>query len=132
MPRGDFVDRLTRRNHQHFHRRHTQRTSGCAGREQMTELIQTLQQLDIALQTVDKRAVEHVPADLRQRRLLAAVGALQRLLRINAARVAADAHHQHATGTQMQRRADRRRLAHCAVTEIFLADFHRREQQRNR
>ncbi|MNG01117.1 hypothetical protein D3C84_840820 [compost metagenome] len=70
-----------------------------------------------------------MPTDLRERRLLSGVGPLQRSFRVDTARVAADAHHQHAAGTQVQGRADRCRLAHRAVTEIFLADFYRGEQQ---
>jgi len=132
MPRGDLVDRLTRRNHQHVHWRHAQLTSRHALGHQVAELVQTLEQLDVALQTVNECAVEHVPADLRQRRLLPGVGALQRLLRIKTARVAAHTHHQHPTRAQVQRRTDRCRLAHCAVAEIFLTDFDRGKQQRDR
>ena len=79
MARGDFVDRLARRNHQHLYRCHAKRGSVCR-RAEMAELIQTLQQFDIAFQAVNERAVEHVPADLRQGRFLAGPGALQRLL----------------------------------------------------
>ncbi|MNI81125.1 hypothetical protein D3C73_1377100 [compost metagenome] len=72
-----------------------------------------------------------MPADLRQGRLLTGVATQQGLSRVNPAGVATDAHHQHPTGTQMQRRTDRRRLTHRAITEILFADFHRGEQQRN-
>src|SRR5213076_2193127 len=98
----------------------------------MAELVQTLQQLDVTFQAVNERTVEQVPTDLRQGRLLTGVGTLQRLLRIDPARVAADAHYQHATGAQVQGRADRCRLTHRAIAEIFFADFYRCEQQRNR
>ncbi len=89
--------------------------------------IEPLQQLDVAFQAVNERTVEHVPADLREAWLLAGVGALQRLFRVDAAGVAADAHHQHAAGAQVQRRADRCRLAYRAVAEILFADFHWRK-----
>ncbi|MNL08831.1 hypothetical protein D3C87_1295670 [compost metagenome] len=131
MARGDFVDRLARRYHQHLYRRHAERAGRGAVGQQMTELIQTLQQLDVAFQAVNERAVEHVPADLRQGRLLAGVGPLQRLLRVDAAGVAADTHHQDAAGAQVQGRADRCRLAYRAIAEIFFADFHRGKEQGN-
>ncbi len=97
MPRRNFINRLARRNHQHLYRRQARRG--------MTELIQAFQQLDVAFQAVNERAVEHMPADLGQGRFLAGEAALHR--RLIAPWVAADAHHQHAAGAQVQGRADR-------------------------
>ncbi|MNQ72385.1 hypothetical protein D3C85_870880 [compost metagenome] len=98
----------------------------------MAELVQALQQLDVALQAVNERTVEHVPADLCQRRLLSAVGTLQGVIRVDTARIAADPHHQHPVGAQVQRRADGGRLPHGPVAEILAFDFHRGKQQRDR
>ena len=99
--------------------------------QQATEVIEPLKQLDIAFQAVDKRTVEHMPANLRQRRLLSVVVVRLAGLKVRPARVAAHPHHQHPVGSQMQRRTDWRRLPHCAIAKILFADFDRGKQKRD-
>ena len=71
-----------------------------------------------------------MPADLRQGRLLAGVGALRR--GFIAPWVAAHTDDQYAAGPQVQGRADGRGLPHCAIAEVLFVKFDRSEQQRNR
>ena len=92
-------------------------------------MVDAFEQLQVGFQVVDKGTVEHVPADLRQARRL------PRLLpgcRPGLTGIAADPNDQHATGAQVQGRADRRRLAQRPVAEILAVDLDRRKDQRNR
>ncbi|MOA30138.1 hypothetical protein D3C78_1511990 [compost metagenome] len=70
-------------------------------RQQVTETVQALKQLDVAFQAVNERAVEHMATDLRQGRLQTGVAALGGILPAGATGVAADADHEHAIGPQV-------------------------------
>ena len=131
MARGDLIQRLARRDHQHVHRVQTQATRTPLRRHQCAHLVEPFEQFDVRLQIVDKGTVEHMPADLRQARRSSADHARQLGIGFELS-ITADTDHQHATGPQVQGRADRRRLAYRAVAEVFAVDLHRREYQRNR
>ena len=96
MAGGDLIQRLAGRNHQNIHRLQPQPARMQARRHQAAHMIEALQQLDIAFQAVDKGAVEHMPADLRQARRPCA----RRPWQFNGRRpaalgIATYAHHQH-------------------------------------
>ncbi|MNM92466.1 hypothetical protein D3C81_1048030 [compost metagenome] len=131
MPCGDLIQRLTRCDHQHLHRRQAQAPSLHVLGHQVAEVVETLKQLNIVFQAIDEGAVEHVSANLRQAWLLAAEQARARLTLDRTLRVATDADHQHAAGAQVQGRADRCRLTYRAIAKVLLTEFDRSEQQWN-
>ena len=132
MARGNGVQRLAGGNHQHIHRIQAQTLGPLFRGQQPAHLIEAFEQFDIAFQAVDKGAVEHMPTDLRQGRRPHLLWTLLARRAGFTVGIAANPHHQHPIGTQMQGRADRCRLTHGAITEVFAIDLHRREYQRNR
>src|SRR3990167_1478436 len=133
MARSDKIQRLAGRNHQHIHRFEPQATRMVFSRNQPTHLVKSLKQFDIAFQTVDKGAVEHMPTDLRQARRPAALRPHHRQLSLRPGRrVTTDPDYQHPRRAKVQGWADRRGLAHGAIAEVFAVDLYWREYQRNR
>src|SRR5690554_1384560 len=93
------------------------------GREDITQMIKSLQQLQIRLQMVGESAVEQVAANLGQAGRAALVYGYCTL--------AVDTDNQHPVGPQMQRRTDGCRLAYRTITIEFVIHAYRRKNQWN-
>src|SRR5712664_3682384 len=116
------LDGLAGRDHQHLDLPQRQpRLPKLLWSDEADGAIDSLHQLDIDVEAVQKNTVQGVPGDLRQRRI--EISPNPRGLGVRAR--PAGAHHEHPVGAQVQRGADRRDLAHRSVPEILAVDFHR-------
>src|SRR5512135_2539603 len=126
-PRRDALDRLRGRDEQHFDR--AQLDAGPReplGRDRAQRTVDALQALDIDHQAIEKDAVQRVAGDLRERRI--DVRARARLVE----RLPAGADDQYAVRAEVQRRADRRDLAHRAVAKVLAVHLDRGKNEGQR
>ena len=89
-------------------------------------LVDASQAFQIAFERIEKNTTQHMPTDLRQRRVTHVISLAHRL-----AGFLTHTDHQYLVSSQVQRRANRRDLTHGAVAEILAMDFHRVEHERN-
>ncbi len=127
---GDVVESLARRDHQHLDR--LQAGLGeRARRQQRKRRVDSLQPLDVDRERVEEDVRQRVAGDLRQIRIFAAAGAFARRLVHPAGTDDKDP-----VGAEMDRRRDRRRLAHRAVTAVLAlagdVERDRRKDERDR
>ncbi len=93
----------------------------------MNQLVDAFDLLEIPIDLIGEQRIEHVPEDLARSRRLD-----RQLPDRNAGRPpGAHADDQQPIGAEMNRWAQRIHLPHGPITEVFLAQAHRREQQRD-